>query len=265
MSHALARLRDLTRDLLFVRSSTGMDPTPRAIELIGPVRSALAMVVAALEGERAFEPEAEGSVTLGLSDYMAGAITPKLLAALQTAAPKLNVIIKAADRRDVSAKLDQREIEIAVGLLPDAEDWHRREVLYIEDHVCVFSPRQLRLGAAVTLEDYRRLPHLLVSLSGDAHGFVDDALSSIELSRRILVTSPYFLLAGDILEQTPVIATLPRSLAEYCSSLSALEKRELPFASPRFEVAMLWHARDERDARLELVRRLIFDVCKSFT
>src|SRR5438067_5753322 len=41
MSHALARLRHMLKDALFVRSRTGMVPTPRAHELALPVRQAL--------------------------------------------------------------------------------------------------------------------------------------------------------------------------------------------------------------------------------
>ena len=41
MSHALARLRHMLKDELFVRSPKGMMPTPRAEQLAGPVRAAL--------------------------------------------------------------------------------------------------------------------------------------------------------------------------------------------------------------------------------
>src|SRR5438128_2930831 len=41
MSHALARLRHMLKDELFVRSRKGMIPTPRAEQLALPVRAAL--------------------------------------------------------------------------------------------------------------------------------------------------------------------------------------------------------------------------------
>jgi DNA-binding transcriptional LysR family regulator len=40
VSNALARLRDLVDDPLFVRGKRGVDPTVKAKQMIGPVRSA---------------------------------------------------------------------------------------------------------------------------------------------------------------------------------------------------------------------------------
>jgi len=42
VSHALSRLRDALGDPLLVRSSKGMTPTPRALELHEPIRRHLA-------------------------------------------------------------------------------------------------------------------------------------------------------------------------------------------------------------------------------
>ena len=44
MSNALSRLRKLFDDQLLVRSSYGMEPTPRALELHEPIREALLAV-----------------------------------------------------------------------------------------------------------------------------------------------------------------------------------------------------------------------------
>src|SRR5258706_6746765 len=48
VSNALARLRSLFGDALFVRTPNGMDPTPFARELGEPVRQALALLESAL-------------------------------------------------------------------------------------------------------------------------------------------------------------------------------------------------------------------------
>jgi DNA-binding transcriptional LysR family regulator len=44
MSGALTRLREVLDDELFVRSPTGMQPTPRADDLAGPISSALLLM-----------------------------------------------------------------------------------------------------------------------------------------------------------------------------------------------------------------------------
>ena len=41
VSHALARLRHMLKDELFVRTPEGMQPTPRAKRMSGPIHQAL--------------------------------------------------------------------------------------------------------------------------------------------------------------------------------------------------------------------------------
>ena len=45
ISHALGRLRLSLRDELFVRSPSGLQATPRAVEMGGPVRAAAVLII----------------------------------------------------------------------------------------------------------------------------------------------------------------------------------------------------------------------------
>ena len=56
VSNALARLRAAFDDALFVRTPSGMAPTPFARELDDPVRQALALIESALAHGGGFDP-----------------------------------------------------------------------------------------------------------------------------------------------------------------------------------------------------------------
>ena len=56
VSNALARLRGLLGDPLFVRTPRGMDPTRYAASIAEGVRQALGLIEATLAGGAAFEP-----------------------------------------------------------------------------------------------------------------------------------------------------------------------------------------------------------------
>src|SRR3712207_5381300 len=56
MSHALARLRKLLGDELFVRAPDGVRPTPRALALAEPIRGALCAIQATLVEGQGFDP-----------------------------------------------------------------------------------------------------------------------------------------------------------------------------------------------------------------
>src|ERR1700736_1901211 len=71
ISHALTRLRHMLRDELFVRSPTGMMPTPRAEQLATPIRIALDGLQQSLEPVQ-FEPsKATRTYRIAVDNYSA--------------------------------------------------------------------------------------------------------------------------------------------------------------------------------------------------
>ncbi len=77
MSAALSRLRDE----LFVRSSKGLQPTPRAMDLAEPLGRALADIQRTLEFTQAFDPQSS-TVTFnhGLSEHPTFVLLLRLVA-----------------------------------------------------------------------------------------------------------------------------------------------------------------------------------------
>ena len=245
MSHALARLRELTQDELFVRGPSGMAPTPRALELIGPIRSALAQIEVALYGPTEFNiKDADQTFRLGMTDFVAAAVIPKLTRCLGKRAPKVTLSVLNSDRTNAAKMLDDRQIDVAVGLFPETAAWHVTEALFEETHSCVFNPKRVRADSPITLAQFVSEPHVLVTLDGDRTGFIDEIVAELGMERTVLVSIPYFLLAGYLLHQLPLIATLPTHYAQLCAMTSKLVISPLPFKTPSFTVSMMWHRRE---------------------
>ncbi|CAA9329566.1 MAG: Transcriptional regulator, LysR family, partial [uncultured Microvirga sp.] len=61
MSAALARLRALLKDELFVRAPGGLQPTPRALDLAEPLGRALAEIQRTLDFTQAFDPRSSAT------------------------------------------------------------------------------------------------------------------------------------------------------------------------------------------------------------
>jgi len=229
MSHALARLRHLFNDKLFVRSGTGMVPTARAMELIEPLRAALTQIDATFLAQAAPDPRASTR--------------------------RLKVI--NADRTNAPAMLDRGELDLAIGLFPEVPAWHEKRKLFDEDFVCVFDPRVIRASSPITLEEFAAHQHVLVTLRGDERGFADAALETANLTRQIAITTSFFLLAGELVHRLPVIATLPRHFAENSIYSNSMELSELPFPSPKMTISMVWHRRNEGNALSIMLRNLL--------
>ena len=92
VSHALERLRIQFADPLFVRTSEGMRPTPRANELAPGIAEALRAVRAVLQDPERFEPiSLERVFRLSMSDYSETIVLPPLIEALREHAPGVQI------------------------------------------------------------------------------------------------------------------------------------------------------------------------------
>lgn len=65
-----------------------------------------------------------------------------------------------------------------------------------------------------TLDRFCRMRHVVVSLTGEAHGFVDDALARLGRSRRVALSVPSFMLALSVVAETDLLAALPKAFVD---------------------------------------------------
>jgi DNA-binding transcriptional LysR family regulator len=93
MSKTLSRLRQVFDDPLFTRSSHGMQPTPRALELAGDLSAILGDIRRLVSGT-GFDPATySGEIRLALSEYIGAALLPPLVKRLQEEAPRLSISV----------------------------------------------------------------------------------------------------------------------------------------------------------------------------
>lgn len=93
MSKTLSRLRNVFDDPLFTRTSHGMQPTPRAIELARGLPGVLGGISQLVSGSTFDPASADDEVTIALSEYIGITLLPALTGRLQRQAPHLNLRI----------------------------------------------------------------------------------------------------------------------------------------------------------------------------
>ena len=186
MSHNLGRLRALFGDELLTRGAEGMRPTPRALALADPVRVTLAQIQAAVLQREAFDPStAERSFRVGLADSIEVAVIPGLLARLRAVAPAVSLRLRSIERSSILEDLDTGKLDLGIGVFDQGQVHHKRRALYSDSFLCLFNPAQLNFSVPISVEDYLSVPHVLASLTDDAHGAVDEALAKRKLKRTI--------------------------------------------------------------------------------
>ena len=80
------------------------------------------------------------------------------------------------------------------------------------------------------------MQHLVVSHTGDAHGFVDKVLAKHGHSRRVALTVPNFMFALAVIAETDLIAALPRPFVAMHAPRFGVVSIEAPLRLPAFRI-----------------------------
>ncbi|QIO32611.1 LysR family transcriptional regulator [Bradyrhizobium sp. 1(2017)] len=240
VSHALGRLRLLLNDPLFLRTPKGVVPTARALELGEPVAEVIARIEQLIGSAAPFDPATSSRrFTIGAPDAVLVSSSVQLLRSIATAAPHIDIALihlMPAPRGGAIGEpwhqsldmLERRELDVAMLPLPAASPRFEARRLYDEDFVLAMRKGH-PLAKAPSRVLFSQSQHLLVSLSGEARGFVDEMLAKRGLARRIALTVPNFMMALVQLSGSDLIAALPRKLAEHHADRFGLVFVELPF------------------------------------
>lgn len=275
LSNALARLRRRLDDPLFVRSPAGLQPTPRAEQLAGPVREALALLAGALERPAAFDPRlSRRRFHVAMSDIGEIYFLPTLMQALRDAAPGLSIATVRPGTLPVADALENGSLDLAIGHLAPVRRsgaFHQRR-LFDQRYVCLLraghpllnegAPGRRARGRATTtqgisLDAFQAAEHLLVQAAGTAHGQVDEALRRQGIERRVALTVPHFVATGHLLAATDLVATVPQRLAERMTGPFGLVALPHPARLPRSPISMVWPARLHRDEASRWLRATV--------
>jgi len=234
VSHALGRLRLLFDDPLLKRGPGGMEPTPKALTVAPAVSAALGQIRGLLAPVEAFVPErSDRRFVLGMSDYAAFTLAPRLLPELRRAAPKATLVIRHAGRAQAFAMVERGEVELIVGNFPHPPPYLSGEALAEDALVCAARRGHPALKRGFDLAGYLAADHLNVSLRGEAGGSVDEALAALGHRRRVVATVGHFLVVPFLLATSDLIATEPRRVMQRLAPSLGLSLRAPPEAAGR--------------------------------
>lgn len=194
VSGALSRLRKVLDDPLFERAGGAMQPSAAAERLAPGILSALNEVRRALDERQDFDPRAARTISVGSTDYTSLAVLPNLHRLIEREAPAVQLRVLSYDKDDVGAMVERGSVELALGVFPRAPERLVRTALFEEHFLGVARAGHPALSAGgISLADFVRFPHALVTVRQDATGAIDEALATNGLSRRVALTLPHML------------------------------------------------------------------------
>jgi DNA-binding transcriptional LysR family regulator len=275
VSHALGRLRDVIGDELFVRTTTGMQPTVRALQMAPLVREAWKSLETAIELPK-FDPgSSTRRFTVAVNDFVTMVVVPNLLGLLNREAPLINLAFRSDNSQDLIEQLDLGGIDVAVGTFSEIPDRFKASPLFTSDDVLV-NHRSRRLGR-LSHDILATLSIATVVIDGgrtEADGFVSaqglgrrsEMFDRMALERafrgskrkpRLAVSLPHFLALPSLLEDGQLTAIVPRPLASLLARMYPLSVHELPYKTAIMDVSVLWSERSSGDAAQAWLRRML--------
>jgi DNA-binding transcriptional LysR family regulator len=263
MSKALNRLRHLLDDPLFERRDGRMEPTPRALELAGPIHTALSDISRTLTLHGTLDPrQIKATLRIATIDLHHTTLLPALVAALRRDAPGLDIQIRAIERHRLHDQLANGELDLAIAPpLIGIRDL-RAEPLWMDHLVSLIgADNQMRLP--MTLEGFAAAAHVVdaghvqVAPDGQGTSLVDSILAERGLRRRIAVVLPSSAGVPFVVAATDLIATLPSRIIKDLAAIP--DVRVVPAPLPRVEVSphTIWHPRTQNAPLCSWLRAVI--------
>lgn len=271
MSNGLKRLREMFHDPLLVRTSEGMVPTERALELQPVVRTVLATVDQAIQPHSQFDAATSNRVfRIMASDYEEATIIPQIILRLREQAPYITLDIMTPS--DISfPDVEQGKVDLVINRFDTIPQSFHKKDLWHDGFSCLMSANN-RILKEFNLERYLQAEHIWVSKTGmgigvgmdpgdiQRLGWVDEALARQNKRRHIAVFTRHYQSAMALAQQTDLIVTLPSQAARLQANNPQVVIQPPPFPIPPICLTMAWSPLLQHNPAHQWMRRLITDV-----
>lgn len=259
VSSALARLRAVFADPLFVRTSRGMEPTPRTLALLAPTRVALGVVANEILQNMGFDPaSSEKTFTLALTDIGEMVFLPKILECLRTEAPKTTLRSVTLPVSQIERGLELGEIDLAVGYFPDLKgNSFFQQRLFSHSFVCLLRATHPIKANKLTPKQFMELEHAVVNAEGRSQEVFERYLQKQGIRRKVVLTTPHFMSLPAIISKSDLVATVPLAVGTWFASTSRIRMVRPPFDIPTFDLRQHWHRRFNNDPQNKWLRALV--------
>lgn len=255
-STALARLRTRFGDALFVRTPAGMEPTPRARQMIDTAKTVLGQVQDGIIAPPVFDPAtAHTEFRLAMADVAEIVFMPRLLDHLQKHAPHARVSCGPLAPEELVVAMESGAIDLALGYFPDLSAqafFHQR--LYTHTYACMVRRGHPLSAARLTEKSYASAGHAVVSSPARSNTLFEQFLQSRGIERRAVLSTPHHLSLPAIVSRSDLVATVPLAAGALFAELGTIELIRLPFEPPSFAVQQHWHRLYHHDPRNSWLR-----------
>lgn len=267
VSSSLAKLRQRFGNPLFVRTTNGMEATPRAAKMAESARDILSRVKTGVLDEEMFDPSVESAhFSLSMADVAEVVFLPKLLATLRMTAPKVTLQSGAHRKEELLVEMEAGRVDLAVGYFPEiGTNAFYQQRLYSHTYVGMVRPGHPALASPFTIGTFSSLGHAAVMSPSRTNDFFERFLETKRIKREVVARTPHHLTLPSIVAETDLMAVVPLATGAYFAELGAVELVPLPMKPPLFSVTQHWHRRNHHDSRHIWLRKQMMSLFNDAT
>ena len=249
VSHGLARLRALFRDLLFVRVKGGVAPTTVAKRIAPALAEALRSVQTVLDDAVGFDPATAKRVFLvHMSDLGEVVFLPPLMRAIRERAPHVSVETRQLDWSELPVALEHGAIDMAIGHLPSLLGAFAHRHLFKEEYVTL---RRSSTGSSSRTPDY---------IAVTSHPPTLAILAESGLIDRVKLSIPHFMVVPAILAEVDYAVIVPRTVARAFRRYGLDRIAPLRVPQRHFDVGLFWTRRQDSEPGHRWMRSLFIEL-----
>jgi DNA-binding transcriptional LysR family regulator len=257
VSYTIDRLRASFRDPLFVRQGSGIVPTQRCLEIVKKAGEILEEFEALVAPSEFVPSQAADTVAISCNYYERYIILPLFISELRSLAPNVEVEIKTAAGQGLTF-LKRGEADLLIGPAQVFQDNLYHRTLMEEDYVCAMDRGHPLAGATLTLDDYLRASHAVVTYGGNWRSPYLMELERRALALKRTLSVPSLSDLPNLLPGSDLISTVPSRFSTALNASIHITPCPVP---ARFKIGLTWTHRTHHSAFHGWVRRLITGIC----
>lgn len=268
VSNALRRLRDTFGDELFVRTKSGMMPTPLAESMADPIRTALLQIHQTITNRGGFDAaQSTQHFRLALSDVGQMSLLPHLVSYFDKYAPNISLETVPLSRDGVAEQMSAGEIDLAIGVTrPLGAGFVRRRFRSLH-FVCVVSKNHPTIQGSISLEQFLRASFIEYEPTGGSYGhfrkYADPLFEENNIQRKVSVKLTYLSGIESIIASSDHIAVVTEALVACMDLENTAQVISLPFDIPTIDMTLQWHPRIHKDPAQTWLHKAVIEVAQS--
>ncbi|MCD2519560.1 LysR family transcriptional regulator [Massilia sp. G4R7] len=261
VSNALARLRRAFGDELFVRTASGMQPTPLAVQMAEPIGVAMAQVALALNQRSRFDPAtSHRRFTLAMTDVGEIYFMPALIERCRVLAPLVEISSVRAGSLNVKEEMEGGRVDLAIGPFEDISEALYQRQLFRQPYVTMFRKSHPLGRGKVDLARFVAAEHMLVDSHESPYERINGLLERAGIGPNVRFRVPHFTAVPYMVSTSDLVVTVPQKLAERAALPFGLAWIAPPLDLPPLQTNVFWHRRYNQDPGNQWLRGLMAEV-----